>query len=52
MTTLEAAEQYGYFTTKQAISWLKEHDLSFAEAEAELGDSVLDAAVLCEWMGY
>jgi len=52
MTTLEAAEQFGYFTRKQAIAFCKEHDASFSEAEGELGDSVLDAYELCIWLGY
>lgn len=52
MTTLEAAQEFGYFTRKQAIAFCKEHDAAFGEAEAELGDSVLDAEALCLWLGY
>ena len=52
MTTLEAAEQFGSFTRKQAQAFCKEHDVSFHEAEAELGDSVLDCVELCQWLGY
>ena len=52
MTTLEAAQEFGSFTRKQAIAFCKEHDASFSEAQAELGDSVLDAEALCLWLGY
>ena len=51
-TTLEAAAEFGYFTRKQAIAFCKEHDASFAEAEEEIGDSVLDCVALCQWLGY
>jgi hypothetical protein len=51
-TTLEAAEDFGIFTTPQLIAFLKEHGLSLAEAEADLGDSAYDAATLCRWIGY
>ena len=52
MTTLEAAQEYGQLTRKQAETILKEHGLEFNEAFTELGDSVLDAYQLCLWMGY
>ena len=52
MTTLEAAEQFGYFTTESATRFLNEHGLTFAEAESELGDMVLCARTLCQWIGY
>ena len=52
MTTLEAAAEFGYFTTPQLIAFLKEHGLSLAEAEADLGDSAYDAVTLCRWIGY
>ena len=52
MTTLEAAAELGYFTQKQAQAFCKEHDVSFYEAEADLGDSVLDCVELCQWLGY
>ncbi len=51
-TTLEAAEDFGIFTTPQLIAFLKDHGLSLAEAEADLGDSAYDAATLCRWIGY
>ena len=51
-TTLEAAEEFGYFTRKQAIAFCEEHDESFVEAEEEIGDSVLDCTELCLWLGY
>ena len=52
MTTLEAAEQFGQFTQKQAERFLQEHGLTFQEAYSEIGDSVLDAYQLCQWIGY
>ena len=52
MTTLEAAEDFGIFTTPQLIAFLAEHSLTLAEAEAELGDSAYDAATLRKWIGY
>ena len=51
-TTLEAAAEFGSFTTPQLIAFLKEHGLSLAEAEADLGDSAYDAVTLCRWIGY
>lgn len=51
-TTLEAATEFGYFTQKQATAFLKQHDLTWEEAAADLGDSVLDAEALCIWIGY
>ena len=52
MTTLEAAAEYGQLTRKGAERFLKEHDLSFDEAFADLGDSVFDAYELALWVGY
>jgi|TARA_R100000005_G_C4924845_1_gene156468 hypothetical protein len=52
MTTLEAAAEYGQLTRKGAERFLKEHDLTWAEAYADLGDSALDAVELCKWIGY
>jgi len=52
MNTLEAAAEFGYFTQKQATAFLKQHDLTWAEAFADLGDSATDAVALCEWIGY
>ena len=52
MTTLEAAQEYGSFTRKEAIAFCKEHNALFSEAQADLGDSVLDAEALCIWLGY
>lgn len=52
MTTLEAAAEYGQLTRKGAERFLNEHGLTFAEAYAELGDSVLDAYELALWVGY
>ena len=52
MTTLEAAAEFGIFSTKQATTFLKQHGLSFEEAYEELGDSVFDAYTLCQWIGY
>ncbi len=51
-TTLEAAAEFGSFTTPQLIAFLKEHGLSLAEAEADLGDSAYDCVTLCRWIGY
>lgn len=51
-TTLEAAEDFGIFTTPQLIAFLAEHGIALSEAEAELGDSAYDAATLCRWIGY
>lgn len=52
MTTLEAAAEYGQLTRKGAERFLKEHDLTWEEAYADLGDSALDAVELCKWIGY
>lgn len=52
MTTLEAAAEYGQLTRKGAERLLKEHDLTWDEAYADLGDSALDAVELCKWIGY
>ena len=52
MTTLQAAAEFGTFTTKQLTTFLAEHGLTLAEAEADLGDSAYDAVTLCEWIGY
>ena len=52
MTTLEAAAEFGFLTQKQATTFLEEHDLTWAEAFAELGDSATDAYQLCLWIGY
>lgn len=52
MTTLEAAIEYGQFTREGATAFLEEHDLSFDDAYADIGDSVLDAHALCLWIGY
>ncbi len=51
-STLEAATEFGYFTQKQATTFLEEHGLTWDEANAELGDSALDAHALCIWIGY
>ena len=51
-STLEAAADYGYFTQAEATRFLEEHDLTWEEAQADLGDSALDAHELCLWIGY
>ena len=51
-TTLEAATEFGYFTQKQAAIFLKQHDLTWEEATADLSVSALDAHELCLWIGY
>lgn len=51
-STLEAATEFGYFTQAEAAIFLKQHDLTWEEANAELGDSALDAYELCLWIGY
>lgn len=51
-TTLEAAVEYGQFTQAGATAFLQEHDLTWEEAHADLGDSALDAHELCLWIGY
>jgi len=52
MTTLEAAAEYGQLTRRGAERFLQEHGLTFEEASANLGDSVLDAYELAQWVGY
>jgi hypothetical protein len=52
MTTLEAAAEYGQFTQAGATAFLAEHGLTWEEAEADLGDLVLDAYELAQWVGY
>jgi hypothetical protein len=52
MTTLEAAAEYGQLTQAEATAFLEEHDLTWEEANEELGDSVLDAYELAQWVGY
>ena len=51
-TTLEAAAEYGQLTQAEATGFLKAHDLTWEEAAADLGDSVLDAYELAQWVGY
>ena len=52
MTTLEAAAEYGQLTRRGATRFLEEHGLTFDEAFQDLGDSVLDAYQLAQWVGY
>mgnify|MGYP001279062715 FL=1 len=52
MTTLEPAAEYGQLTRRGAERFLEEHSLTFEEAFADLGDSVLDAYELAQWVGY
>jgi len=52
MTTLEAAEAFGWFTEDQAERFIAEHDADLSEAQASLGDNWLDAYDLCIWLGY
>ena len=52
MTTLEAAEAFGWFTESQAERFIAEHDANLSEAKASLGDHWLDAYDLCIWLGY
>ena len=52
MTTLEAAAEYGQLTRRGAERFLEEHSLTFDEAFEDLGDSVLDAYQLAQWIGY
>ena len=43
---------YGYLTRSDAEFMITEHGHSIKEFEQELGDSILDAAVLLEFLGY
>ena len=43
---------YGYLTRSDAEFMITEHGHSIKEYELELGDSILDAAVLLEFLGY
>ncbi len=43
---------YGYLTRSDAEFMITEHGHSIKEFELELGDSILDAAVLLEFLGY
>jgi len=52
MTTLEAAADYGQFTQAEATAFLEEYGLTWEEAYADLGDSVLDVYKLAQWVGY
>ena len=42
----------GYLTRSDAEFMITEHGHSIKEFEQELGDSILDAAVLLEFLGY
>ena len=52
MATLEAAAEFRAFTEKQATRFLADQGLTFDEAVQDLGNAVLDAVQLCEWIGY
>ena len=43
---------YGYLTRSDAEFMITEHGHSIKEYELELGDSILDAQVLLEYLGY
>ena len=42
----------GYLTRRDAEFMITEHGHSIKEYEQELGDSILDAQVLLEYLGY
>ena len=42
----------GYLTRRDAEFMITEHGHSIKEFELELGDSILDAQILLEYLGY
>jgi len=58
MTTLEAAAEFGYFDTKEATAFCKQHDLDFKDAADDAhGESSTKLAqhhaqTLLNWLGY
>ena len=51
-SVLEAADDAGYLTSKDAKRILRFHDVSAIDAWIDLGDSATDAAKLLEYLGY
>tara|TARA_B100001093_G_scaffold1323_1_gene1341 strand:+ start:973 stop:1143 length:171 start_codon:yes stop_codon:yes gene_type:complete len=49
---LDAADDAGFLTSKDAKRLLRDHNVSAADAWVDLGDSATDAAKLLEYLGY
>ena len=51
-SVLNAADDAGFLTSKDAKRLLRDHNVSAADAWVDLGDSATDAAKLLEYLGY
>lgn len=51
-SVLNAADDAGLLTSKDAKRLLRDHGVSAADAWMDLGDSATDAAKLLEYLGY
>ena len=51
-SVLNAADDAGFLTSKDAKRLLRAHGVSTADAWVDLGDSATDAAKLLEYLGY
>lgn len=51
-SVLEAADDAGYLTSKDAKRILRAHNIPAIDAWIDLGDSATDAAKLLEYLGY
>jgi len=51
-SVLEAADDAGFLTSKDAKRILKAHNIPAIDAWIDLGDSATDASKLLEYLGY
>ena len=51
-SVLEAADDAGFLTDKDAKRILKAHNIPAIDAWIDLGDSATDASKLLEYLGY
>lgn len=51
-SVLEAADNAGYLTSKDAKRILRAHNIPAIDAWIDLGDSATDAAKLLDYLGY
>jgi len=51
-SVLDAADDAGFLTSKDANRILKAHNISAIDAWIDLGDSATDASKLLEYLGY
>jgi len=51
-SVLEAADEFGYLTQRDAKRIIREHNASVLDAWLDLGDGATDAQKLLFWLGY